>query len=344
MNRVRRDDVELLLRRQDEVARVVVDDLHARIVDDVVVLLREVRRHDFGNQRLDLADHDALDARMQHERSRRHAGAEADDQHRLRIVVEQRRDVAEHALQSHVLRLARRLDLAGDVEVAHAVRPSPIRRSTSSSPRRRRDTSAPSCTSGGSGRTRPGRRESSAPRARASPPQRARRPARSTRMRQHRAGSLAVRRPDRRCSPDGATRTPRRADTIAIAISMRSACCVPNTGIATTLNSDRPDDRAHRVRRVHAARRRGPRPVRVRPRPRSPAGSSRPRGTPPGTPPCSERIRSIWNVIHGLRDSVGLIGQKGSESAIIHAAHATPAATQQLRPAQRHARLASRAP
>ena len=57
-----------------------------------------------------------------HERSRRHARAESDDEHRLRIVIEQRRDVAEHPLQPHVLRQARRLDLAGDVEVARAAR------------------------------------------------------------------------------------------------------------------------------------------------------------------------------------------------------------------------------
>ena len=84
MDRVGRDDVELFLRRQDVVPRVVVHDLHARVLHDVVVLLREVRRHDLRDQRLDLADHDALDTGMQHERSGRHARAESDDEHRLR--------------------------------------------------------------------------------------------------------------------------------------------------------------------------------------------------------------------------------------------------------------------
>ena len=51
-------------------------------------------------------------------RAGRDAGAAADDQHRLRVRRNQRRQVAEHALQAHVLRLARRLHLAGVVIVA----------------------------------------------------------------------------------------------------------------------------------------------------------------------------------------------------------------------------------
>src|SRR4029450_10678190 len=43
MNRVRRDDVELLVRRQNVMPRVVVDDLHPRVVYDVVVLLLQVQ-------------------------------------------------------------------------------------------------------------------------------------------------------------------------------------------------------------------------------------------------------------------------------------------------------------
>ena len=36
------------------------------------------------------------------------------------------------------------------------------------------------------------------------------------------------------------------------------------------------------------------------------------------------RTTSSWNVIHGLGDSDGLIGQNGSARAIMNAAHATP--------------------
>ena len=65
-----------------------IDDPHPRIVDDVVVLLRRSTvRHALRDQRLDLADHDALDVRVRHERAGRDAGAEADDQHRLGLRV-----------------------------------------------------------------------------------------------------------------------------------------------------------------------------------------------------------------------------------------------------------------
>ena len=43
-------------------ARVVVDDLDARILLEVVVLRPEELGHDFGDERLDLAQHDPLDA------------------------------------------------------------------------------------------------------------------------------------------------------------------------------------------------------------------------------------------------------------------------------------------
>ena len=48
-------------------------------------------------------------------------GAAADHQHFLRLRRNERRQVAEHALQPHVLRFARRLHFAGVVIVAHAV-------------------------------------------------------------------------------------------------------------------------------------------------------------------------------------------------------------------------------
>ena len=59
--------------------------------------------------------------RIDRHRAGRDAGAAADDDHLRRAGRDERRQVAEHPLQPHVLRLARRLHLAGVVIVAHAV-------------------------------------------------------------------------------------------------------------------------------------------------------------------------------------------------------------------------------
>ena len=117
VDRVGGDDVELLLGREDVVPGVVVDDLDARIVQHVVVLLAEEARGDLRDQRLDLADDDPLDVGVQHERAGGDARPAADDEHRARLGVQEGREVAEHPLQPHVGRLGRGLDLAADVEV-----------------------------------------------------------------------------------------------------------------------------------------------------------------------------------------------------------------------------------
>ena len=109
-------------RRQQEVPRVVEHDVRLRVGDDVEVVLREVPRDDPRHERLDLGDRQAFDVRIDRHGAGGHARAAADHQHRLRILRNQRRHVAEHPLQPHVLRLARRLDLAGVVIVEHAVR------------------------------------------------------------------------------------------------------------------------------------------------------------------------------------------------------------------------------
>ena len=87
MNGVGSDDVELLFRRQDEVPGVVVDHLHPRVVHDVVIFLPEKWCDRPGNQRLEFADHDSLDTRIDNKRARGDAGAAADDQHRPEIRV-----------------------------------------------------------------------------------------------------------------------------------------------------------------------------------------------------------------------------------------------------------------
>ena len=91
--------------------------------DDVEVVLAEIGRDHLRHERLDLGDRLVLDARIDRHRAGRHAGAAADDHDALRrLRGTQRGEVAEHALQPHVLRLARRLHLAGVVVVEHAVR------------------------------------------------------------------------------------------------------------------------------------------------------------------------------------------------------------------------------
>src|SRR5262245_41931340 len=101
MDRIRRDDVEALARRREEMARVVEDDLHARIVEDGVVLGREEARRS-GDARLDLADDYPLYLGMQRERADGHSGAEAYDQHVGRIGRRERGQVAEQALEAEI--------------------------------------------------------------------------------------------------------------------------------------------------------------------------------------------------------------------------------------------------
>ncbi len=119
MDRVAGDHVEFLLRGEDEVARVVIDDLNARVVHHVVVLAAEVRRDDCGisgsSSQITIRSISGCD-----EDAGRDPGAEADDQHRARIGSSSADNVPEHALQPHVERIGWSLDLAADVEIARA--------------------------------------------------------------------------------------------------------------------------------------------------------------------------------------------------------------------------------
>ena len=121
MDGIAGDDVKLLVRGEDEPARVVVNHRDARVLEHVVVLLEEIVRDLARDERFDLADDDALDAGIRHESASRDTGAEADDEHGPRFRADERRQVAEHALQPHVGRIAARFDLAADVEIAGAV-------------------------------------------------------------------------------------------------------------------------------------------------------------------------------------------------------------------------------
>ncbi len=118
---VRRDRVELLSRRQQEMACIVDVQADFRVADDVEVVLGKIRGRDPRHQRLDLRDDFVLDAWIDGYGSRGHAGAASDDQHRPRASRHERREMSEHPLEPHVLRLARRLHLARVVVVAHTV-------------------------------------------------------------------------------------------------------------------------------------------------------------------------------------------------------------------------------
>ena len=120
IERIRRNRIELLVRRQQVMPGIVQVNLDLRVRDDVEVVLGEVRGDDARNERLDLGDGLILDHRVDRHRAGRHSGAAADHQHLRGRLRDERGDVAEHPLQPHVLRLARRLDLAGVVIVQHA--------------------------------------------------------------------------------------------------------------------------------------------------------------------------------------------------------------------------------
>ena len=116
-----------------KVAAVVVDDFdlfavdRVRVlagdpVDDVVILLAEHGRDDRRHKRLDVADDDALDVGVDDEGAGRDARAAGDDQDRLGLLVQERRDVPEHPLEPHVGGQGGRLNLARAVEAPDALR------------------------------------------------------------------------------------------------------------------------------------------------------------------------------------------------------------------------------
>ena len=92
------------------------------VVDDVEVVLAEVGRDDLGHERLDLGDGQRLRRSGSIDTAPAVTPApQPMTSDLLRLFRHQRRQVAEHPLQAHVLRLARGLHLAGVVIVQHAV-------------------------------------------------------------------------------------------------------------------------------------------------------------------------------------------------------------------------------
>ena len=103
---------ELLLRCENVVPRVVELHVHLWIADDVEIVLAEVRRDDARHERFDLGDGHAFHRRVDRDRPGRDAGAAPDHDDRPWMGRHERREMPEHPLQSHVLRLARGLDLS----------------------------------------------------------------------------------------------------------------------------------------------------------------------------------------------------------------------------------------
>src|SRR5262249_15620048 len=110
--------IELLTRRENEAASVVIDDLDPRVLYHVEILLGEEPGDHSRDEWLDLADDDTFNIGIRDEAASRDPGAEADDEHRPRLRPQQRRQVTEHVLQAHVDRMAAGLGFAADVKIA----------------------------------------------------------------------------------------------------------------------------------------------------------------------------------------------------------------------------------
>ena len=106
VERIGGNRVELLVRGQQVMTRIVVLDVHLRVADDVEVVLREVRRDDVRHQPLDFGDGLVGDEWIDRDGPRGHAGAAANHEDARRVRRYQRRDVTKHPLQPHVLRFA----------------------------------------------------------------------------------------------------------------------------------------------------------------------------------------------------------------------------------------------
>ena len=96
----------------------------ARIVKDVVILFEEILGGSGRNYRLDFADSNFLDAGIGGERAGGNSGAESDSENRFRIGMKQRGEVADHALQFHVIRFSGGFDVTIHVHFNCAVIPS----------------------------------------------------------------------------------------------------------------------------------------------------------------------------------------------------------------------------
>src|SRR5580698_1584141 len=105
-------------------ARVVVHDVGAGMVEDVVILVREIARGSGWNHGLNLTNRDLLNGRIAGEGAGGHSRAEADAQHGQGPRMQQGGQVSDHALELHVVEFGGGLHVAVYVDVDGAVVPS----------------------------------------------------------------------------------------------------------------------------------------------------------------------------------------------------------------------------
>ena len=123
VERIGGDDVELVGGGQQVVARVVEDDVRARIEHDAVILRRRRYCVEAGGITGSISQTVIFsNAGIAGERSGGDTGAEADAEHRFRIGMQQGGQMADHALQLHVVEFGGRFHVAVDVDVDRAVR------------------------------------------------------------------------------------------------------------------------------------------------------------------------------------------------------------------------------
>ena len=91
------------------------------IVNHIVILLAKTRGDIPGDQRFDVANHDAVNAGMRNERASRDPRSARHHQNIFRIGEGHRGNVPQHPLQSHVARVVGGLNLAGGVEASHTI-------------------------------------------------------------------------------------------------------------------------------------------------------------------------------------------------------------------------------
>jgi len=124
IQRIRCDDVVLILRRHQIVPRVVVHDPRLRIILHRVILRRKEPGRGRRNHRLNFANRDMFDARVSRERPRRNTRAESNSQYRLRVRMQNRGQMPDHSLQLHIEDLGRGFHVPVDVHVNRAVVPA----------------------------------------------------------------------------------------------------------------------------------------------------------------------------------------------------------------------------
>src|ERR1700729_37796 len=102
-------------------AGVVIVNGGATVILDVVILFSEIFIGGGWDQRVELADRDFFDCRLEYKRTCGDARAETDDQNGFGVWMKQRGKVAEHALKAHIGESGGSFYFPRDVEIAAAV-------------------------------------------------------------------------------------------------------------------------------------------------------------------------------------------------------------------------------